>query len=183
MRDRLLTAARQIAIEDGWQAVTIRRIADRLDYTSPILYQHFTGKDSLLVELAREGFGQAAQALRAAAEQTSAAGLPAALAEAYWDFAFGAPELYQVMHGLAGVPFGTADTPPEAQEAFAVCRHALLRHAADAGRPLSDPDGAVDTLWAYLHGFVALTMSGRIAGEPQRARGLMLRGLPALLGG
>jgi Bacterial regulatory proteins, tetR family len=49
-------AAREIAIEDGWEAVTIRRIADRLEYTSPIRYKHFSGKDGLLVELARDGF-------------------------------------------------------------------------------------------------------------------------------
>jgi hypothetical protein len=38
-------------------------------------------------------------------------------------------------------------------------------------------------LWSYLHGFVTLTMSGRIAGGPERARGLMLGALPAVFAG
>ncbi|NUT20695.1 MAG: TetR/AcrR family transcriptional regulator [Hamadaea sp.] len=179
MRVRLLAAARQIAVEEGWPAVTIRRIADRLQYASPILYQHFAGKDGLLLELARDGFAQVAEVLRAAVDDAPADHVATRLADAYWEFAFASPELYQVMHGLAGVPFGTADTPREAREAFQVCRSALV-----TVRPgLSDPDGAVDTLWAYLHGWVALTMSGRIAGSRDRARTLMLRGLPGLLGG
>jgi hypothetical protein len=44
-----------------------------------------------------------------------------------------------------------------------------------------DPEGAVDTLWAYLHGFVSLTMAGRIVGGKDKGRALMLRGLPGLI--
>jgi AcrR family transcriptional regulator len=179
MRQRLLAAAREIATEEGWQAVTIRRIADRLEYTSPILYQHFAGKDALLLELARQGFADATARLRIAV-QAPPDRLLTAIAEAYWDFAHDAPELYQVMHGLDGVPFGTAQTPPEAQEAFRLIRDALQQLAAAWGCTLADPDAAVDVLWAFLHGFVTLTMSGRIAGGPTRARDLMLDALPGI---
>jgi hypothetical protein len=91
------------------------------------------------------------------------------------------PELYQLMHGLAGIPFGTVETPQEAREAFRACREVLLRISSADERTLEDPDGTVDTLWSYMHGFVSLTMSGRIAGERERARSLMLRALPSLL--
>jgi AcrR family transcriptional regulator len=179
MRERLLATARSIAAEEGWQAVTIRRIAERLDYTSPILYQHFAGKDALLLELVSVGFREVTQVLRAAAEEPPQRGLTA-LAVAYWDFAFSSRELYQAMNGMAGVPFGTPATPQEAREAFAVVRGALLRLAAATGRDLADPDGAVDVVWAYLHGFVSLTMEGRIAGGQERARKLLLGSLPPL---
>jgi len=182
MRQRLLAAARAIATAEGWAAVTIRRIADHLEYTSPILYQHFAGKDALLRELVREGFREVAQRLRVAAEQPPDRLLPA-LARTYWDFAFEAPELYQVMHGLDGVPFGTAETPQEARDAFTLCRAALLRVAAAQGRRLDDPDGATDTFWACLHGFVSLAMSRRIAGPRERARDLMLGAVDVLARG
>jgi len=179
MRARLLATARSIAAEEGWQAVTIRRIAERLEYASPILYQHFAGKDALLLELVRVGFREVTEVLRAAGEQPPERGLEA-LALGYWDFAFASRELYQAMNGMAGVPFGTPATPPEAREAFAVVRAALQRLAAARGRDLADPDGAVDVVWAYLHGFVSLAMEGRIAGGPARARTLLLRSLPPL---
>jgi AcrR family transcriptional regulator len=179
MRDRLLDAAREIAAEDGWQAVTIRRIAERLQYASPILYQHFAGKDALLLELVGVGFHELTGALRPAGEVPPDQVLTT-LANAYWNFAFSARELYQVMHGLDGVPFGTSETPKQAHITFTVVRAALLRLAEAGGRRLPDADGTVDVIWAYLHGFVSLTMSGRIAGGPERARMLLLRGLPPL---
>jgi AcrR family transcriptional regulator len=178
-RARLLGAAREIAAEEGWQAVTIRRIADRLEYASPILYQHFSGKDALLLELVGLGFRELSEALEPVGAAPADEVLTA-LATRYWDFAFATRELYMVMHGLDGVPFGTSTAPKEAHVTFTVVRAVLLRLAEAGGRTLADPDGAVDVLWAYLHGFVSLTMSGRIAGGPERARALLLRGLPSL---
>ena len=179
MRARLLDAARRIAAEDGWQAVTIRRIADRLEYASPILYQHFPNKDALLFELVDIGFQEMTSALRPAGEVAHGQVLTT-LATAYWDFAFATPELYRAMHGLDGVPFGTSRTPEHAHATFTMVRAALLRLAASRDRTLPDPDGSVDVIWAYLHGFVSLTISHRIAGGPERAHALMLRGLPPL---
>jgi AcrR family transcriptional regulator len=179
MRARLLDAAREIAAEEGWPAVTIRRIADRLEYASPILYQHFSGKDALLLELVDIGFRELND-MFAAARQAPPERVLQTLALTYWRFAFSAPELYQAMNGLDGVPFGTAATPSEARQAFRTVRAELLRLAAARRRDLADPDGAVDTVWAFLHGFVSLTMSRRIAGGPERAQALLLRGLPPL---
>jgi len=179
MRARLLEAAREIAAEEGWPAVTIRRIADRLEYASPILYQHFSGKDALLLELVGIGFRELTDMLDAARKAPPERVLET-LARAYWRFAFSAPELYQAMNGLDGVPFGTAATPSEARQAFRTVRAELLRLAAARQRDLTDPDGAVDTIWAFLHGFVSLAMSRRIAGGPKRAQALLLRGLPPL---
>jgi AcrR family transcriptional regulator len=180
MRTRLLETARRIAAEEGWQAVTIRKIADRLEYASPILYQHFAGKDDLLLELVAEGFRDIADRFAAAAAERPEH-VVEAIAVAYWDFAFTAPELYRAMHGLDGVPFGTAATPPDARRAFSICRAALLGLAAAQDRRVADPDGSVDTIWGCLHGFVSLAMSGRVAGGPERARALLLRALPPLV--
>jgi AcrR family transcriptional regulator len=179
VRRRLLEAAQGIAAEEGWPAVTIRRIADRLEYASPILYQHFSSKESLLLELVNVGFQDVAGRLRAVGDVPPEDALEA-LALAYWDFAFSARELYEVMHGLGGVPFGTPSSPPNAQTAFRVVREELHRQAAARGRRLRDPDGAVNTIWAYLHGFVSLTMASRLAGGPERGRELMLRALPSV---
>ncbi|WP_344874801.1 TetR/AcrR family transcriptional regulator [Nonomuraea antimicrobica] len=180
LRERLLGAAREIAVEEGWQAVTIRRIADRLEYTSPILYQHFSGKDALLWELTEMGFREIAERIEQALSKEGGSDAVTTIAGAYWDFAFAAPELYHVMHGLDGVPFGTAETPADAQRTFALCRDAVVRQAAAQGYAITDPDAIVETIWAYLHGFVTLTMGKRLVGDRERARDLMLRSLPAL---
>ena len=179
MRARLLEAARGIAAEDGWNAVTIRRIADKLEYTAPILYQHFSSKESLLVELMMVGFAELTDRLTEATA-TPAPQRLAAIAEAYWTFAFASPELYQAMNGMDGVPFGTAETPIEAKAAFRTLCGALMSIAEARSTELTDSIGAADTIWAFLHGYVSLAMAGRVAGGVERARALMLNGLEPL---
>ncbi|MCP2342556.1 TetR/AcrR family transcriptional regulator [Actinomadura rupiterrae] len=179
MRARLLEAAREIAAEDGWNAVTIRGIATRLEYAPPILYQHFSSKEALLTELMAVGFAELAGRLRTASDGP-ADGRLTAMAEAYWTFAFASPELYQAMNGMDGVPFGTADTPQEAKDTFRTFRTALEGIAEARGAELADPVAAADTLWALLHGSVSLAMAGRIAGGRERARTLMLDAVEAL---
>ena len=179
MRASLLEAARGIAAEEGWNAVTIRRIAGKLEYSAPILYQHFAGKEQLLLELMTVGFTELADRLSEAAKASPEDRLTA-MAETYWAFAFASPELYQAMNGLDGVPFGTAETPAEAKSAFRTFRIALQSIAEARGAELADPAGATDTLWAFLHGCVSLAMAGRIAGGTDRARSLMLNALEPL---
>jgi len=56
MKQAILAAARDIAAQEGWQAVTIRKVADRIEYSPPMIYGHFENKDAVLLELMREGF-------------------------------------------------------------------------------------------------------------------------------
>jgi len=182
LRRAILATARGIAAREGWRAVTIRKVAEGIEYSPPMIYQYFTSKDDLLLALLREGFGELTERLRRA-QRTESATPPeevlARVAEEYWAFAWEHPELYQVMHGLGGVPFGTEATPPEARAAFAALR--------DAVRPLvgtmsaTDLDEAVDLLWATLHGLTALTMAGRIAGGQRRATMIMGRAVRDLV--
>src|SRR5262249_21383711 len=133
-------------------------------------------KESLLVELMLVGFTELTDRLSEAAQAPAQQRL-AAMAEAYWAFAFASPELYQAMNGMDGVPFGTAETPVEAKTAFRPFRLTLQDIAQARGVELSDPTGAADTIWAFLHGCVSLAMAGRVAGGAERARTLMLNAL------
>ena len=182
MRQAILTAAREIAARDGWQEVTIRKIAEAIEYTPPIIYEYFDNKEALLLELLREGFGQLLQITQAIQAR---GGTPESILRqvtlAYWRFAFTSPELYQVMHGLGGVPFGTSETPTEARSAFSTLRE-IVRAALEAhGVERPDLNGDVDILWSTLHGLVSLTMAGRIAGGEPRAASLVERAVHDLL--
>src|SRR5262245_52280453 len=127
LRQAILAASRDIAAREGWQAVSIRKVAERIEYSPPTIYEHFASKEALLAALMRDGFRLLMERVRAS---TSAAAAPEArfmgIALAYWEFAWDHPELYQVMHGLGGVPFCSdatlggdeAEPPPEAKIVF-----------------------------------------------------------------
>src|SRR6478736_4198606 len=63
-RQVIVSAARELAEAEGWEAVTTRRLADRVEYSQPVLYSHFAGKDAIMAAVAVEGFAELAGGMR-----------------------------------------------------------------------------------------------------------------------
>ena len=169
-RDDILRAAREVALEGGWKAVTVRRIAERIGYTNPIVYEHFGSKDDVLVELLRQGFAELLEGIEAA--RGKAADPEEALvgmAHAYVGFARTAPDLYQVMYGLGGVPFGVSETWREGWEIGHAIGAAVEEILQGYGRDPGDAQDPVLMLWGQVHGLVALAMAGRLEGGYDQA--------------
>ncbi|MEA1648545.1 TetR/AcrR family transcriptional regulator [Nitrospirillum sp. BR 11164] len=154
---RITAAARLIAENEGWSAVTIRRLADEIEYSQPVLYAHFENRDAIVAAVAVEGFGELAAALRQAAhESIDHQGALESVAMAYLAFARAHPALYEAMFTMAtGLRFAEADTRPELKDAFAAL-------AAAVGPARTDVEVATETFWAALHGLADLERSGRI---------------------
>src|SRR5689334_24019595 len=90
---RIVTAARELAEAEGWDAVTTRRLAALIEYSQPVLYSHFPGgKDAIMAAAALEGFAELAATLVAARP-----GGLAGVARAYVAFAEAKPALYDAM--------------------------------------------------------------------------------------
>ncbi|MEV0456357.1 TetR/AcrR family transcriptional regulator [Catellatospora methionotrophica] len=167
-RERLIvTAARDLAEAQGWDAVTTRRLAEIIEYSQPVLYSHFKGKDAIMAAVAVEGCAELAVLLRAArtAAPDGVAAL-AAVAHAYTDFAEQRPALYEAIFALAvGLPFATPAAPAPLQEAFG--------ELLEAVRPLvGDDDLGVRTevFWASLHGLATLMRDGRLLPDGREQR-------------
>src|SRR5439155_2794638 len=87
-----------------------RKVADSVEYRPPMIYEHFANKEAILRELMREGFQLLLTEIRTTvAVAADPADRMIGIACAYWEFAWNYPELYQVMHGLDGVPFCSED--------------------------------------------------------------------------
>jgi AcrR family transcriptional regulator len=176
LKQSILDAAREIASQDGWQSVTIRRVAEMIEYSPPTIYEHFESKDAILVELVREGFNILFGRLRAAFDATNDPNLRMIkLALAYCDFAWDHQELYQVMHGLGGASCSASDLPQthEAQDIDSMLIAAIRDIFGDVELDPDDLHAALDIHWATLHGIVSLTMSGHLAGGRERAAQLI----------
>jgi AcrR family transcriptional regulator len=176
LRKHILQAAQEIANQEGWQAVTVRKVAERIEYSHAAIYAYFENKNAILFALLVEGFALLRDALQQAQR---AAGAPEDILQhvaiAYWNFAHTYPELYQVMNGLDGVPFGTAQTPIEARESFSQLKAAIVRVLEQSvDITYIDVDREVELFWAALHGLVSLSMSARLVGDTQRAEDLVV---------
>ena len=158
-RERLIvTTARELAEAEGWDAVTTRRLAEAIEYSQPVLYSHFSGKDAIVRAVALDGFTQLAATLRDA-RHTARSPRPAllALVRAYLEFAHTRPALYDAMFTLAELPFAKRDTPAPLHEAFAELRQALAPFA-----PARDVDTLAEVVWSALHGLATLSRSHRL---------------------
>src|SRR3569833_731849 len=168
----IVTAARELAESEGWDAVTTRRLAAEIEYSQPVRYSHFKGKDAIMAAGAVEGFADLAAELRAA--RTSATGARQALAAvggAYSAFAEQRPALYDAMFTNAvDLPFATPEAPPALKAAFGELRETVRPLAGDA-----DPETLTETLWSGLHGLITLIRNGRLRrGDNERRLALLL---------
>lgn len=58
VREKVIASAMHLLETEGAAGVTMRRVADAMDYTAPVIYQHSENKDALLGELVRQGYGE-----------------------------------------------------------------------------------------------------------------------------
>ncbi len=169
---RIVTAARELAEAEGWDAVTTRRLAAKIEFSQPVLYSHFPGgKDAIMSAAALEGSAELAAHLAAARE-----GGLAGVAAAYVEFADAKPALYDAMFTLAtDLPFAQEDSPAALKDAFAGF-HVVIE-------PLSGDQDAgtlTEVFWGALHGLVTLDRGRRLS-QGHRADRLAL--LVARFGG
>ncbi|MEU0008513.1 TetR/AcrR family transcriptional regulator [Streptomyces sp. NPDC006314] len=174
-RERLIvTAARELAEAEGWDAVTTRRLAAEIEYSQPVLYSHFKGKDAIMAAVAVQGFTDLAAELRAA--RTGAQGTREALvavAERYTSFARRRPALYDAMFThLVDLPFATEEAPAPLREAFGELLSAVEPIAAEG----DDAGLLTETFWAGLHGLATLMRSGRLPEKGHEPRLALLIG-------
>src|ERR687896_952920 len=84
----IIDTARELAEAEGWDAVTTRRLAERIEYSQPVLYSHFSGKDAIVGAVALQGFTELAQRIRErVATASDARSAAAAVAGTYLQFA------------------------------------------------------------------------------------------------
>lgn len=164
VRTKILDAARELFATQGYEAVTMRKIAERIEYSPTAIYFHFKDKESVLREICEADFLTLAQELVVIAkvadpiERLRAAGL------AYAEFGLSHPNHYRLMfmtpHPHHEEEDDRADRHkgnPE-EDAYAFLRGAVAEAVA-AGRlrpELSDADLVAQTLWAGMHGVVSL---------------------------
>lgn len=177
LRFRILEAARELFASGGEEAVTLRRVADRVEYSATTIYLHFADKNALLRELCAADFSAQARVFRQAERVTDPLERLRKVAAAYVDFGLQNPGLYRLMFsplplrpatedGSAAAQRSTASVDAHSPQQTAPTLHDFLYpavfRAVAAGCFLSDyRDVAQITqlLWGGLHGVLSLHLA------------------------
>ena len=164
VRDSILKAAWELVQEEGWQALSIRKIADAIEYSVPVIYTHFENKDAIMQAFTKEGFRKLNGQLQEAQEQhKSPADKLTAIAQAYWDFAFKNKEYYQLMYGLGMPTCEAVRQVPELGKFTNLLQHTIKDLIAESKNTDTDSFLKFHTFWSMLHGLVSINMVDRTA--------------------
>jgi AcrR family transcriptional regulator len=160
MRERILHAAWHLVNEEGWQHLSIRKIADAIEYSVPVVYDHFENKEAILSEFNRQGFKLLGDQLNEGKNKhdTAVAQLEA-IAYAYWDFAFDNKEYYQLMYGLGMPTCESLSQVPELM-AFIGVIHSTINELLKNNGILADSETwmKVHSFWSMIHGLVSINL-------------------------
>jgi AcrR family transcriptional regulator len=163
LRQKILDAARELFTQRGYEAVTMREIGKRIEYSATALYGHFADKETLFRELCRQDFAAFAQRFLEIAHVADPVERLAWVGLAYLDFARQFPQQFRLMFLTEAPP-----QPPEGDEAMDPAQNAYvmlfalvdeLSRAGKLRKELDDPHLVAQTMWAVVHGVAALELN------------------------
>lgn len=167
LRRNLVEAANHLLMTKGPEALTVRRIAEKLNASTKVIYNLFGGKDGLANELYIEGCNRLRRGLEGVSEDQTVQDYIAAAAWAYWRFAEDNPGYYKVMFGNA-IPHFRPEK--KSLEAVAAAFKTLVGRFQKKGElSTADIEQTVNFVWASLHGVVGLYQSGHFSAEEGEA--------------
>ena len=161
LRNEILDAARALFVEEGYDAVSMRKVAQRIEYSPTTIYLYFKDKGELFQAICEEMFAKLSRKLEEQAKKRAAdpvADPVEALREGlrvYAKFALKHPEHYTVTFMLPRshvVPFEGS----QGQQTFQFLRGAVTSCVEAGAFRQVDIEVAAQSLWAAVHGVVAL---------------------------
>lgn len=165
LRASILDAARTLFVERGIEAVSMREIAKKINYSATTLYHHFADKESLLQAVCDEDFLKLANGMHQIMQIPDLIERIKALGKGYAMFALQHPNHYRLMFmtprapcnvDLTSIQQGNTEQDAYAQLAF------VVKEAFEAGlfRPeFTDSELLAQTLWAGMHGVCSLQIA------------------------
>ena len=159
IRTRILDAARDLFAAEGYEAVTMRKIADRIEYSATAIYFHFRDKETLLKELCETDFRSLSQEFAAVARIGDPIDRLKAVGLAYFRFGINYPNHYRLMFMTPRPPVASEihKGNPE-EDAYALVKSIVAQALAEKRfrKEYHDVELISQTVWAGVHGVVSL---------------------------
>lgn len=202
-RRKILQAAAELYVSEGFEKTTIRSIAQHIEYSPGTIYLYFKDKDEITSSLFKMLFAQFAEKLQEASAAMNPEDLMAVMGMKYLEFAIENPAYYELMFlmdhrknaGGGNERVGPATqhnpaldcAPPEVtatagDDGFNFLMQSL-QAAADSGHKLRyDLHSATLTAWAGVHGVVSLYLRGFLDMYPEEQRLQMMKNAVTAIG-
>ncbi|MBT9583555.1 TetR/AcrR family transcriptional regulator [bacterium] len=173
LRQRILEAARQLFRQEDYGSVSLRKIAERIEYSPTTIYLYFKDKHALVMELVAEGFALLLHKMKLAEQADSVQTLRQSGLE-YLRFSLEEPHYYRLMFQLHDQELNDLCRQHEQRVSDGCFQYlmdtiARVRLTGKLAMPLSDLMVA-HILWAGLHGAASLALGGLLDRLPEQER-------------
>ncbi len=164
LRQALLAKALTSLQKGGVERLSLRELARSLEVSQAAPYRHFPDKESLLAELAAQGFRELARDMKAAMQgEDEASGALQAAGLSYIRFATHHPEQYRLMFGNGRIEKGRYSSFDEAAaDAFGVLLDVIQRGVASRSFRDEPVMALALAAWSVVHGFASLAIDGQV---------------------
>jgi len=162
-RDKILDAARELFISEGYEGVSMRKVAEKIEYSPTAIYVHFADKNELFHELCHQDYARLAEVFQRSVMLSDPIERLKQIGAIYVDFGTRYPNHYKFMFMTPHPALGPHEDDeqirgnPE-EDAYAFLKWAV-QQAIDAGcfrEELKDSEIISQTLWAAVHGVISL---------------------------
>ncbi|MBE9463735.1 TetR/AcrR family transcriptional regulator [Dyadobacter subterraneus] len=164
MKKLILDAAHELYSEKGLNFTTIRKIAEKIDYSPTTIYLYYPSKDLILYDMQKLAFESLLSTIRLADVDKDAFSRLNDLGKTYIDFGIQNPEKYDLMFLLQSPMNVTELNRPwgNFQKTFEILQRTIKECMAEKSVIYTDPlDGSLQ-FWCFLHGITSLYIKDRL---------------------
>ena len=168
LREQILRAARAIVLKEGFEALSMRKIAQAIEYSPATIYLHFPSREEIARQLTREAFGELLAYFAPLASVKDPMERVRSFGKAYVEFGIAKPEAYRLCfltsQDLSSEIFpvkkpGEYDVDEPGDRALMLVAETVRELVRDGRIAPIDPDVAAHLLWATVHGIVSLHLN------------------------
>jgi AcrR family transcriptional regulator len=166
LKDLILKVAKEVFLEEGYEKTSIRKIADRIEYSPTTIYLYFKDKNDLLLELHRQSFHQFFQVLSSVMDVADPMERLIATGKKYITYGIQNPEAYELKFLLKS-PLEALECKNEIWADGERALHfvqAIVEECIRMGYfdPRLDAESMSILLWSQVHGLVTLSNRNRL---------------------
>ena len=165
MRRRIVDAARHLYVLNGFERLSIRAIAEEIEYSAATIYLYFKDKNEVMYAIHQQAFGKMMQEFQPIVSMTDPFDKLMAMGRKYTQFALENPELFDVMF-IITAPMDTLECREEIWSEGRIAFNMLVQvvqECINAGIfQKQDPEVAAMMIWSTIHGYTALFIRKRM---------------------
>ena len=165
-RDKILDAARELFITQGYDGVSMRKVAEKIEYSPTAIYLHFADKEDLFRQLCNQDFARLSEVFQSSAMPLDPVERLKQIGRTYVGFGLQYPNHYKLLFMTPHPPAPLIEEDNEIRSNPEVDAYAFLKltveQAIEAGcfrEELRDSELLSQTLWGAMHGVISLDIA------------------------